>query len=168
MAAHTAQPWRGEPVILPSTKVKPAGIAKIKTSCRKLENGVGFSKGCALLALKKPPPFVPYILMASWEAVGPRAIVCCTTVCVEVLPSGVCVCTCCGSTTWTVAYGFSVCTTPCDIKSMETTRHIGRSTHRKHRVASTQKLPMVLDSRRAMPRITAMAKAMPTAAEAKL
>ena len=37
----------------------------------KFENGVGFSYGCALLALKKPPPLVPSILMASCEATGP-------------------------------------------------------------------------------------------------
>ena len=36
------------------------------------------------------------------------------------------------------------------------------------RVKSTQKLPIVLDSFRAIPRITAMASAMPTPAEAKL
>ena len=39
-------------------------------------NGVGFSNGCAELALKKPPPLVPSILMASCDATGPCAIVC--------------------------------------------------------------------------------------------
>ena len=37
---------------------------------------VGFSKGCAELALKKPPPLVPSILIATCEATGPTAIVC--------------------------------------------------------------------------------------------
>ncbi len=37
-------------------------------------NGVGFSKGCAELALKKPPPLVPSILIASCEATGPCAM----------------------------------------------------------------------------------------------
>ena len=37
---------------------------------------VGFSKGCAALALKKPPPLVPSILIATWLATGPSAIVC--------------------------------------------------------------------------------------------
>ena len=43
---------------------------------RKFVNGVGFSNGCALFALKKPPPFVPSSLMISCEAVGPCAITC--------------------------------------------------------------------------------------------
>ena len=41
----------------------------------KFERGVGFSYGWAALALKKPPPFVPSILMAAWEAAGPWAMV---------------------------------------------------------------------------------------------
>jgi hypothetical protein len=32
---------------------------------------VGFSNGCAALALKKPPPLVPSILIATCEATGP-------------------------------------------------------------------------------------------------
>ena len=43
-------------------------------------SGVGFSNGCALLALKKPPPLVPNILIASCEATGPCAMVCVVTV----------------------------------------------------------------------------------------
>jgi hypothetical protein len=46
-------------------------MMKMERICRKLENGVGFSKGWALLALKNPPPLVPSILMASCEATGP-------------------------------------------------------------------------------------------------
>ena len=53
----------------------------------KFVSGVGFSKGCALFALKKPPPFVPKILIASCEATGPCAITWSVTVCVVVLPS---------------------------------------------------------------------------------
>jgi len=53
----------------------PAGIRKIDTICSRLLSGVGFSNGCALLVLKKPPPFVPSILIASCEATGPWAIV---------------------------------------------------------------------------------------------
>ena len=48
----------------------------IDTISRKLESGVGFSNGCAELALKKPPPLVPSCLMAICEAAGPTAIVC--------------------------------------------------------------------------------------------
>ena len=40
----------------------------------KLLNQVGFSKGCAEFMLKKPPPLVPSILMASCDATGPTAI----------------------------------------------------------------------------------------------
>ena len=47
-------------------------------------------------------------------------------------------------------------------------RQPGSRTQREARVVSTQKLPMVLDSRREMPRMKAMARAMPTAAEKKL
>ena len=36
----------------------------------------GFSNGIALFTLKKPPPLVPSILIASWEATGPSASVC--------------------------------------------------------------------------------------------
>src|ERR1700730_12580680 len=50
IAAHTAQPCRCDPVIRPSVYVRPEGIAKISTICRKFVNGVGFSKGCAQLA----------------------------------------------------------------------------------------------------------------------
>ena len=42
----------------------------------KVDERVGFSNGCAELALKKPPPLVPSILIASCEATGPTAIVC--------------------------------------------------------------------------------------------
>jgi len=33
--------------------------------------GVGFSNGCALFALKKPPPLVPNSLIISCDATGP-------------------------------------------------------------------------------------------------
>ena len=45
------------------------------SSSIKSVNALGFSKGCAELALKKPPPLVPISLMISWEATGPWAIV---------------------------------------------------------------------------------------------
>ena len=76
MADQTAHPWRREPVMSPSVHVRPAGIRKIRNIERKLVAGVGFSNGCALLALKKPPPLVPSCLMASCEATGPWAMTC--------------------------------------------------------------------------------------------
>ena len=47
--------------------------------CEKFVSGVGFSNGCALLALKNPPPLVPSILMASCDATGPCAMICSVT-----------------------------------------------------------------------------------------
>ena len=46
--------------------------------------------------------------------------------------------------------------------------HAGSSTHSMARVMSTQKFPMVSFSVRAMPRMNAIASAIPTAADAKL
>ena len=37
---------------------------------------LGFSKGWPELALKKPPPFVPISLIASWLATGPSEMTC--------------------------------------------------------------------------------------------
>src|ERR1035441_10171258 len=51
-------------------------MTRIKNSSMKLVSGVGFSYGCAPLALKKPPPLVPRFLMASCDATGPCAMVC--------------------------------------------------------------------------------------------
>ena len=152
----------------PSVYVSPEGIAKIRNIWKKFDSGVGFSNGCALFALKKPPPFVPNILMASCEAAGPRGIICCVIVCVAVFPSEPWVWTDCGSRSCAVAYGFRFCTTPCEIRKSDPTRQTGSSTHKKQRVRSTQKFPMVPDSRRVIPRIRAIASAIPTAADAKL
>ena len=76
IAASTAQPWRMSPTIRPKAKHSAAGIRKIDSIWTKFDSGVGFSYGCAELALKKPPPLVPSILIASCEATGPIAIVC--------------------------------------------------------------------------------------------
>ena len=51
-------------------------MTKMPNIARKFESGVGFSNGCALLALKKPPPLVPNCLMISCDATGPCAMVC--------------------------------------------------------------------------------------------
>ena len=77
----------------------------------KLLNGVGFSYGWAELALKKPPPLVPSILMASCEATGPCGIVC-------VAPSSVVALT----------YGEKFCGTPCQTSTTAYTRQIGNKT----------------------------------------
>ena len=51
-------------------------MMKIANIDRKFVHGVGFSNGCAALALKKPPPFVPSCLIADWLATGPIARTC--------------------------------------------------------------------------------------------
>ena len=62
-------------------------MAKMPNIARKFDSGVGFSNGCALFALKKPPPLVPNCLMISCEATGPCAMVCSLTTCVCGLPA---------------------------------------------------------------------------------
>ena len=86
-------------------------MAKIVNISIRLVSGVGFSNGCALLALKKPPPLVPHSLMISCDATGPCAMVCVVTVSITGLPlastaglpSAFTCCTCCGSTSFTVS-----------------------------------------------------------------
>ncbi|GJE68796.1 hypothetical protein CHKEEEPN_0315 [Methylorubrum podarium] len=76
MAARIAQPWRSSPTMRPKTLVRAAPRAKIETIWTKFASAVGFSNGWAALALKKPPPLVPSILIATWLATGPTAMVC--------------------------------------------------------------------------------------------
>ena len=56
--------------------VSPAGITRIINISTKFVSQLGFSNGIAELTLKKPPPLVPSILIASCEATGPCARVC--------------------------------------------------------------------------------------------
>jgi len=42
----------------PRVTVRAAGMRKMENISKKFERGVGFSNGCALLVLKKPPPLV--------------------------------------------------------------------------------------------------------------
>ena len=73
-----------------------------------LVSAVGFSNGCAELALKKPPPLLPSSLIHSCEATGPIAIVC-------LAPSSVV----------TVCEGSHVCGTPCQTRTSAPTIEIG-------------------------------------------
>ena len=134
----------------------------------KFDSGVGFSNGCALLALKKPPPLVPNSLMISCEATGPWAITCSLTTVVCGLPAASGAVTVCGSITDALSYGRRFWTTPCETSARAPTRQNGSSTHSVHRTMSTQKLPMVSFSFCAIPRMKAIASAMPVAAETKL
>ena len=151
IAAKTAQPCRTDPVIRPSVFVRPAPIAKIRTIWRKFVPGVGFSYGCAEFALKNPPPLVPSSLIASCEATGPWGIFCSAP-----------------STVFTATSAWKFCTTPRETKKSAARKENGRSTQRIARVQSNQKFPIPLAFSRAIPRITAMAIAMPVAAERKL
>ncbi|MNR28913.1 hypothetical protein D3C85_1462620 [compost metagenome] len=96
--ASTATPCRRSRTISPKAKHSAAGIRKMASISTKFVNGVGFSYGCAELALKKPPPLVPSILMASCDATGPIA-----SVCVRVLTSSVTGCPAVSSTGWPAA-----------------------------------------------------------------
>ena len=142
-------------------------MAKMAISWKKLVNGVGFSNGCALFALKNPPPLVPSSLMISCDATGPCAITCRVTAVVVARPAASVVVTVWGSTSTARSNGLRFCTTPCDTSTSEPARHSGRSTHSDARVRSTQKLPSVALSRRAIPLTNATARAMPTAADMK-
>src|SRR5579871_3415576 len=100
ITARIAQPWRWLPTMRPNTLVSAAPSAKIEIICTKFDSAVGFSKGCAALALKKPPPLVPSILMAICDATGSTAMVC-------LAPSSVVAST----------YGPSVCGMPCQTRN---------------------------------------------------
>src|ERR1017187_10950850 len=109
-------------------------MMKIKIICRKFENGVGFSKGCAELAWVKPPPLVPIILMASCEASGPCGSVCTAP-----------------STVATLVYGWKFWIAPCETNSNAPTTESGNRTYTVERTKSTQKLPSVCAEWRAKP-----------------
>ena len=74
MAARRATPWRMLPTILPKVYVSEKPTLSRRTTDKKFVSPVGFSKGCAPLPLKKPPPFVPSCLMASMKPTGPTAM----------------------------------------------------------------------------------------------
>ena len=117
----------------------------------KLLNGVLFSKGCAELVLKKPPPLVPSCLMAIWLATGPPGMTCelPSTVVASVKP-------------------WKFWMTPWLTRIRANTKHAGSRIRVVLRVRSTQKLPSVDARRRASPRMNAARTAMPAAAETKL
>ena len=113
-------------------------------------NGFGLSKGCAALALKKPPPLFPRSLMTSCEATGPPTIVCCEWARVV-----------------TVWYTEKLSITPLARRISPPTTEIGSSSRNTQCVMSTQKLPSRSVRCRVNPRIRAIATTMPTAADMK-
>lgn len=71
IAPRTAYPCRSEPAMRPKARVMEKGMRRMRKISKRLEKGVGFSKGWAALALKYPPPLVPSSLIASCEATAP-------------------------------------------------------------------------------------------------
>ena len=71
IAPSTARPWRRLPSIVPRVRVRRTGISRIRKISSRLVKPLGFSNGCAELALKNPPPLLPSSLIASWLATGP-------------------------------------------------------------------------------------------------
>ncbi len=124
------------------------------TSSRKISSQlvkpVGFSNGCAELALKKPPPLVPSSLMTSCEATGPPGID-------WVSPPRV-------AMSWK-PWKFWIM--PLATITSANTIDSGSSRRSTIRVRSTQKLPTRSVLLRVKPRIRAATIAMPTAAETK-
>ncbi len=134
----------------PNVLVSAAPSDSIAIICRMLISTVGFSNGCAEFTLKNPPPLVPRILIASCDATGPSEMTCFT-------PSSVVAST----------VPAKVCGMPCQTHTSAPITEIGSSRYSVMRVRSAQKLPIVFVVRRAKPRITATATAMPAAADRK-
>ena len=111
---------------------------------------MGFSNGCEELVLKKPPPFVPSCLIATWDAAGPWAMVC-------ALPSRVVA----------VVYVIEVLNHALRAEEQRPDQRERQQDIYRAANHSTQKLPMVFCWRRASPRTSAMATAMPAAADTK-
>ena len=127
------------------------GIASSRKISSRLLSGVGFSNGCAELALKKPPPLVPISLMASCDATGPPSAC-------WVPPARVAISVC--------ADRFWI--TPMAISTTATTTDSGSRIRTTVRTRSDQKLPTRPSAaERARPRISATTTAMPTAADRK-
>ncbi|MCY1228403.1 hypothetical protein D9M72_407180 [compost metagenome] len=111
---------------------------------------LGFSNGCAELALKYPPPLVPRTLIASCEATGPPGML-------WLMPVA-----------WLVtSVDQKFWTTPPITSTTAAAAASGSRTRKLVRARSTQKLPSRSVRVRAMPRIRATATTMPTAADRK-
>ena len=117
----------------------------------------GFSKGCAVLALKKPPPLSPSASMGTMLATGPPGMVCCSAFAVLWVL--------CAATVVTVRAALKFWITPWLMSTIANTNDRGRRIRVVDRTVSTQKLPMVRLRRRMIARVNATATAIPTAAE---
>ena len=150
MTASRETPWRIEPTIRPKVRVSATGITRSRKISRMFESGFGFSKGCAELALKMPPPLVPSSLIDSWEAVGASAMV-------DGRPSG----------PMTSTPARRLITTPMATRATAATAAIGSRIRVQPRTMSTHALPSRSVRLRTKPRTRATATAMPTAADTK-
>src|SRR5215469_17004013 len=135
MARKMTTPWRMLPTRRPIAMVSARGTMRRSRTSIWLVSPVGFSNGCAELALKKPPPSPLMSLITSNEATGPCAMT-------WVAPSSVRV----------SAYWCRFCTTPSEARTRAPTRDRGSRTYRIERMRSTQKLPMPRDCWRLNPR----------------
>ncbi len=138
------------PTILPKVRGSANGMTSSRKISNQSVNPLGFSNGWAEFALKKPPPLLPSSLMTSWEATGPPTIVCWPPISVLIV--------------W-VRLKLSI--TPAAVRMIAPITEIGSSSRTVPRVMSTQKLPSRSVRLRMNPRISAIATAMPTAAERK-
>ena len=132
-------------------------MTRIAHVSMKLVMPVGFSNGCAEFVLKNPPPLVPSCLMAIWLATGPPGI------------------------DWLAVWRRRPASTGVAVGVAGEVLHDAaerRAGWRRRTTAaagcaascgsrSTQKLPSVRRPRRMMPRMIAMATAMPAAADTK-
>ena len=75
MTMSRIHPCRSDPTMRPKQFVNAAPSANMSTISARFVSGVGFSKGCAELALKNPPPSPLKSLIASCVATGPRAMI---------------------------------------------------------------------------------------------
>lgn len=145
-----AMPCRLSPTMRPKARGIEKGITRNSSTSTMLVQAVGFSNGCAELALKNPPPLVPRSLIASCEATGPPGTTAVPPVTVV--------------TSWNPAKFWM---TPPASSTTAPTIDSGSRMRSVPRVRSTQKLPMVPEERYAKPRMRATATAIPTAADRK-
>ena len=141
-------PWRRLPRKRPKASMVAAGMATMAPMASRFVIGLGFSKGWAELAPKKPPPFSPSCLIASKPATGPRPRI-------WVAPSRVI----------TLTGPPRVMGTPLISRIKPNPRLRGSSTRVSERIRSLWKLPR---GRPQMPRIKAKPTARPVAAEVNI
>jgi len=125
MVQKTMAPNLRRPVKGPTMKTMLTGIRQIARVCRKLDSGVGFSSGTALLGPYQPPPLLPSCLIATIGATGPSGIFC-------ALNSAL------ASTGTATGPPASVAGTPCQVSSAERIRHNGSTKRSVARTTSAQ------------------------------